>query len=257
MQWYLACDRNHQVLAARLEAALEDDDSSLFEPRVFRVEDLRGLPGRAAGGLAVQDFKLACIDRALGENPEGSYIVWSDADVQPLAPLSELRAAIERESATQMDVYAQREFEDVGVNVGFLVLRVTETTRTLFAKVRRTMTETRALDQKVLNRMLVAGEATVARLPSSFWASSNATARPTLDSLVLHHANFVPGDARSDARDPTPKLDQLDAVAAMRRANNAPVWDAFLDRLATDPTLHQYRDRHFPLVDRPRWGDLP
>lgn len=220
---------------------LSVDGERIFEPRVFRVDDLCGQPGRAAGGLVVQQFKIECILRALDEGPEDSYFVWSDADVQPVSSLEDIRSSIELQiRATGMNVYVQREFEDCGVNVGFLVLRRTPATKALFRQLSTRMTQARALDQKVLNAMLLSGEASgVARLPSIFWASSNAAPQTRLCNLVLHHANYIHGTDRGDSRDPKPKLDQLNAVAAFRRDGDEVSWSGLLTRIgASHPPRH-------------------
>lgn len=246
LEWFLCTDRHHEPLARRLEALV----SPSFRVRVFRVEDLGGAPGRAAGGFAVQDFKLECILRALEES-EATWVVWSDADVQPLVAPQDLRARI-LEHLGSADVYAQREFEDCGLNVGFLVLRNPEA-RDVVWRLRERMRVTRGLDQKVLNGLVLSGQVDVGRLPNAFWASSNAMARPALEDLVLHHANFVLLDERGDSRDPRPKLAQLDAVAAMRRGDDTAAWRSLLDRICADASLAKYRDRHFPETARRQW----
>ena len=55
----------------------------------WRVDDLGGLPGRAAGGLPVQDFKFACVLRALDEVPPDSHFVWSARTVRVVGPFEE------------------------------------------------------------------------------------------------------------------------------------------------------------------------
>jgi len=225
-----------------------------FDVRVFRADDLGGLAGRAAGGLPVQQFKVTCILRAIDEGPEGTRFVWSDVDVQPLGSTARLRAHVEAGSAT---VRAQREFDDCGLNVGFLVVERSPEARALFADLGRRMTETKALDQKILNAMVLDGRPGVERFSTLVWASSNAAARPPLADLVLHHANFIPDDGRRrDSRDPTPKLRQLDDVAAWHDAGDDAKWTALLDDIVGDPSLAIYRDRSFPAALRDRWADL-
>ena len=54
--WHASSDGNHWPLAERLRASL--DGTTLFDARIARVDDLNGLPGRAAGGKPVQRRKL-------------------------------------------------------------------------------------------------------------------------------------------------------------------------------------------------------
>lgn len=218
--------RHHESLASRLVASIE----CFFEPVVFREDDFGGIPGRAAGGLVVQQFKIDCILKALDELKGNEYMVWSDADVQPFS-VETLRRRIEEVVGSGEDAYAQREFEECGVNVGFLILK--KSARSLFENLKNEMTRTKALDQKVLNRMILAGTARVSRLPSIFWASSNAAAKPNLQDLVLHHANFVLAKDHRDSRDPRPKLDQLDTVLLLVQQNDQANWANFLDILGT------------------------
>ena len=56
LEWHARSDGNHWPLAERLRASL--DGTTLFDARIARVDDLNGLPGRAAGGKPVQRFKL-------------------------------------------------------------------------------------------------------------------------------------------------------------------------------------------------------
>ena len=45
LEWHARSDGNHWPLAERLRASLA---SELFDARIARVDDLNGLPGRAA-----------------------------------------------------------------------------------------------------------------------------------------------------------------------------------------------------------------
>jgi len=228
--------------------------SPAFEARPERVGRIEGaLAGRAAGGLPVMDFKLECLLAAIAE--EQGWFVWSDADVQPLVSATRLRDAIQEQIArvsSEVDVLAQREFDDAGVNVGFLVVRASEGAARLFRDCRAAMQRSRALDQKCLNEMILNGSApNLRRLPAAFWASSNALRRPSFETLLLHHANFVV--CRADSRDPTPKLQQLERLAAVVLSRDRRAWAAFVDDIAADPSLAKYRARHFPLEARERW----
>eukprot|EP00811_Abedinium_folium_P002565 NODE_12356_length_1229_cov_5.227768.p1 GENE.NODE_12356_length_1229_cov_5.227768~~NODE_12356_length_1229_cov_5.227768.p1 ORF type:complete len:268 (-),score=63.52 NODE_12356_length_1229_cov_5.227768:204-1007(-) len=262
--------------------------------------------GRAAGGYPVQDFKLGCILRALDEVPQGSLLVWTDVDVQSLVTAPALRRAIEAamsaaetpevvpadagsgvagdsSAATPFPAHVlfQREFADCGVNVGFMVLRAAPPTCALVRKGRELMAKTRALDQKVFNRMLVDGTAfrecgaRCARLPLAFWSSSScfgaAKPRPPLRDLCLHHANFVSERGAGGATDPAPKLAQLSLVAGLHRNFHVAAatgdsstakeaeerWAQLCDSIADDVSIARYRERHFPISDADSWLRVP
>ena len=264
MAWFCCSDGNHWPLAERLVAQL-DAEASPFAVSCRRVDDLGGLPGRAAGGLPVQDFKLGELERICGEADDGRAVVWSDVDVQVLGPLPDLRRAIDSAVASRRgaDLFCQREFRDAGLNVGFLVLVPSPRLRGFLRRWRDEMRQTRRLDQKVLNHVLLRGGdgVTIARLSGAFWASSNA-APPPLRSLVLHHANFTLDEARRPSSDPTPKVAQLDLVRGLRaRADDGDAaaeadWGAWVGRIRADASLARYRERHFPAADQPAWAAL-
>jgi hypothetical protein len=116
---------------------------------------------------------------------------------------------------------------------------------------------TNALDQKLLNRYLLDGEASirVRRLPAVFWASSASP--PPLTELVLHHANFVVDTERRPSSDPAPKLAQLDLVERCFREDDAGAWAALAASIDADPSLAKYRERHFPAAQAGGWAALP
>ena len=175
IQWHARSDGNHWPLAERLRASLA---SELFDARIARVDDLNGLPGRAAGGKPVQRFKLRELRRIAAE--ASTPFVWSDVDVQPLGSLQRLHDAITEALRTDDDLYVQREFADCGCNVGFLIVRPSPRLDAFLETWLRDLEETNALDQKLLNRYLLEYKAsiTVRRLPSIFWASSAAAPLP-------------------------------------------------------------------------------
>ena len=258
--WFCCSDGNHWPLAERLVAQL-GGEASPFAPSCRRVEDLGGLPGRAAGGLPVQDFKLRELERLCGA-ARCPFFVWSDVDVQPLGPLDALRAAAAA-AVRDADLACQREFADAGLNVGFLVVRLSPRLAAFLRAWREEMAATKRLDQKVLNQIVLRGGAPVriARLDAAVWASSNA-APPPLGELLLHHANFTLDVERRPSSDPTPKLAQLDLVRGLRVRADAgdsdavAEWDAWISRIRSDASLDRYRARHFPAADRDAWARL-
>ena len=251
--WHARSDGNHWPLAERLRASL--DDPALFDARVERVNDLQGLPGRAAGGTPVQRFKLQTLAKIAADAT--APFVWSDVDVQPLGSLKKLRAAIDAALGTDADLLVQREFADCGCNVGFLLVRPSRRLDAFLETWLGDLEATNTLDQNLLNRYLLNGEALirVRRLPEVFWASSASP--PPLTELVLHHANFVVDTERRPSSDPTPKLAQLDLVERCFREDDAGAWAALAASIAADPSLAKYRERHFPAAQAGAWAALP
>ena len=134
-------------------------------------------------------------------------------------------------SSDRIDVWAQKEFASCGINVGFMLLRSSPSTKKLVEAVREETLAKNAMEQGVLNNLVLAGEtcgARVRRLPSSFWASSNTTGAPALSSLLLHHANFIHGSQRGVSTDPAPKLAQLRRVQDLRERQDEAAWQAFV-----------------------------
>ena len=250
LEWHARSDGNHWPLAERLRASL--DGTTLFDARVARVDDLNGLPGRAAGGKPVQRFKLRELMRIASEAT--TPFVWSDVDVQPLGSLERLHDAITDALRTDDDLYVQREFADCGCNVGFLIVRPSPQLNTFLENWLRDLEATNTLDQKILNRYLLNNEASirVRRLPTTFWASSAAA--PLLHELVLHHANFVIDTQRRPSSDPSPKLAQLDAVRRCFDEKDAAAFGTLAGSIAGDASLAKYRERHFP--DPGAWAAL-
>ncbi|KAK7242337.1 hypothetical protein SO694_00012039 [Aureococcus anophagefferens] len=151
--WFCCSDGNHWPLAERLVAQL-GGEASPFAPSCRRVEDLGGLPGRAAGGLPVQDFKLRELERLCGA-ARCPFFAWSDASACSRSG----RSTRARGAAAAAAVAAAR-----GV----------------CASGREEMAATKRLDQKVLNQIVLRGGAPVriARLDAAVWASSNAAPPP-------------------------------------------------------------------------------
>jgi hypothetical protein len=249
--WHARSDGNHWPLAERLRASL--DGTALFDARIARVDDLNGLPGRAAGGKPVQRFKLRELARIASE--ASTPFVWSDVDVQPLGSLQRLHDAITDALRTDDDLYVQREFADCGCNVGFLIVRPSPRLDAFLENWLRDLEASNTLDQKILNRYLLddAVSVKVRRLPTTFWASSSAP--PLLHELVLHHANFVIDNERRPSSDPAPKLAQLDAVRRCFDEKDAAAFGTLAGSIAGDASLAKYRERHFP--DPEAWAALP
>jgi len=250
------------------------------------VDDMQAIPARAAGGVPVMDFKLHCLLHTCLQTPqrdqqnatqttligsnnisEGGHFIWSDVDVQPTAPLHHLHAMLKvlapegNNNNTQVDIWTQREFEEAGTNVGFMMLRKSSATRQLLQAVRTEMAKSGGLDQNLLNKMILAGDthgAVVRRLPATIWASSNAENAPPLDELLLHHANFIvrpPGGTKTKyaATDPRPKLEQLERVSDLISRQDRTGWRAVIAEIKEDRGLAAYKARHFDAETITAW----
>ena len=250
LEWHARSDGHHWPLAERLRESL--DGTTLFDARIARVDDLHGLPGRAAGGKPVQRFKLRELRRIASE--ASAPFVWSDVDVQPLGSLQRLHDAITDALRTDDDLYVQREFEDCGCNVGFLIVKPSSHVNAFLEKWLRDLENTNTLDQKLLNRYLLTKEASISvrRLPTTFWASSARP--PSLSEMVLHHANFVIDTQRRPSSDPSPKLAQLDSVKRCFDEDDGDAFGTLIESIEADASLKKYRERHFP--DPGAWAAL-
>ena len=118
----------------------------------------------------------------------------------------------------------------------------------------RDLEATNTLDQKLLNRYLLANEASISvrRLPTTFWASSARP--PPLSELVLHHANFVIDTERRPSSDPSPKLAQLDVVKRCFDEDDGDAFGTLVSSIEAGASLTKYRERHFP--DPEAWAAL-
>mmetsp|Transcript_13007 Transcript_13007/g.17419 ORF Transcript_13007/g.17419 Transcript_13007/m.17419 type:complete len:301 (+) Transcript_13007:82-984(+) len=285
-EWWCCADDNHEILGRRLEERV----GSEFTFSCKRFVDFEAISRRAAGGYPVQYKKVECIINILAtkltqsfiENKKEEWFIWSDVDVQPLGSLKDLRSVLEAQienNSDSIDLFTQREFDDCGINLGFLLIRFRPTALDLFLSFAHDMTQCKGmLDQKLFNQILLnnkfESQQKVRRLPSIIWASSNAQSRPLLQNLVLHHANFIPSSEwASDSKDPQPKLNQLDFIASIsstkRHHSTSHNYDCkqdsdqekafftFLNEICQDPTLSAYRDRHFPFdIRSQQWPAL-
>lgn len=242
------------------------------------VDDMQAVPARAAGGVPVMDFKLHCLLHTCLQTPqsqrdqqnatqttrsnnisEGEHFIWSDVDVQPTAPLHHLHDMLKDIVERKVDIWTQREFEEAGTNVGFMMLRKTSATRQLLQAVRTEMAKSGGLDQNLLNKMILAGDthgAVVRRFPATIWASSNANNAPPLDELLLHHANFIvrpPGGKQYAATDPRPKLKQLERVSDLISRQDRTGWHTVIAEIKEDRGLAAYKARHFDAETIAAW----
>merc|ERR1719414_2516431 len=160
-----------------------------------------------------------------------------------------------------MDLVLQKEFEDIGVNIGFVAMRSCPATAAFWKHVHSEIERTKALDQRVVNNTLYSGMARRefgllwGRFPAQLWASSMAGLGEMPEGLVLHHANFT--IERSKSFDPSLKLDQMSMVAAYAKGDRDGLLH-WLNLVRSDKSMADYRDRHFGARrPGPEWAELP
>lgn len=221
------------------------------------IEDLGVLKNRAGGGVPTYLYKAQKIKDALEATEESECFLFTDVDVQFLGPV---RAIVE-EAVKGRDLVFQREFEDIGVNIGFVAVRNTQGSRAFWHHVHAEILRTQALDQRVVNNALYSGMAerefslSWGRFPAEIWASSMAFSGPPPAGLVLHHANFTL--ERAVAKDPSLKLAQMVMVSSYARGDTALLLD-FVKAVQTNQSMLDYRERHFGARrPGPEWQVLP
>ncbi|CAJ1400981.1 unnamed protein product [Effrenium voratum] len=231
------------------------------------LDDLKG-NNRAGGGMPTYLYKSAKIRKALDEVEDGEVFLFTDVDVQYFQPV---KGIVEERMASGVDMIFQKEFEDIGVNIGWMALRNTGPCRAFWDHVYGEISRTQALDQRVVNNSLYSGHAASLglrwdRWPSSIWASSLAFSGP-LPELVVHHANFLVEKAPS--ANPAPKLSQLRQLRDLQAAKKAKApeaaaagsdgdWEAFMAAARSCQAMLDYRSRHFgSRRPGPEWSLLP
>jgi len=267
MKLFFFYDRNFAPLRDHFVASLQQSDTTGYiEIHEDTLEDLQTMRYRAGGGLPTYIYKAAKIREAFSSVDDGEVFLFSDVDVQFFLPLREV---VEEVMVPGVDLVLQREFEDIGTNIGFMALRNTPAHVAFWDSVLAEIKEKQGLDQRVVNNLLYSGRAAQEfgigwdRFPCRVWCSSMAFSGPTPEGVVLHHANFLV--ERAVAADPAPKLAQL---RCLRKAllpegpesgSTAPAeWAEFIDAVRSCQAMHDYRDRHFGARrPGPEWSVLP
>mmetsp|Transcript_101423 Transcript_101423/g.287406 ORF Transcript_101423/g.287406 Transcript_101423/m.287406 type:complete len:286 (-) Transcript_101423:89-946(-) len=252
MKLFFFYDGNFKPLRDHMVSSVQDG----FELKEDFVEDLGVMMNRAGGGVPTYLYKAQKIKEALDSVGEGEVFVFSDVDVQFLGPVQD----IVNESIEGVDLVLQREFEDIGVNIGFMAMRSTPATQAFWSHVHSEIERTRALDQRVVNNALYTGLArqkfgmSWGRFPPQVWASSMAGTGRLPDSLVLHHANFT--IERSKSFDPSRKLQQMALVSDYIKGDQQGLLE-FIKQVHDDHSIADYRDRHFGARrPGPEWVEL-
>jgi len=254
MKLFFFYDENFRPLRDNLVSSLHDD----FELREYYLPDLGVMKNRAGGGVPTYLYKAHRVRDAIDEVAEGEVLVFCDVDVQFFKPV---KSTIEACMTDDLDILLQSEFEDIGVNIGFMAMRNVPSVRSFWEHVHKEIERLGGLDQRIVNNILYSGRALQDfglrwdRFPVTLWASSLAASGRIPPDILLHHANFTA--QRCVGGDPSVKLAQMQD---MRRflAEDPDGLSAFLSSVQHDPTILDYRDRHFG-ARRPGevWATLP
>lgn len=253
MKLFFFYDSNFKPLRDNMVGSLQD----AFELCEDFQEDLGVMMNRAGGGIPTYLYKAQKIKDALSAVEEGQVFLFSDVDLQFFAPVQ----SIVEESVRGVDLVLQREFEDIGVNIGFVAVRNTAATRAFWEHVHSEIDRTKALDQRVVNNTLYSGLAKEkfglewGRFPPEVWASSMSHSGQLPARIVLHHANFT--IQRSRSFDPSVKLGQMADVRSYVQGDTARLL-AWVEEVQRDRSMLDYRDRHFGARrPGPEWKILP
>merc|ERR1711988_644700 len=194
------------------------------------------------------------ITEALTSVDEDEIFIFSDVDVQFFGKIEHVIQTVMADGA---DLILQREFEDIGVNIGIMAMRNTAATRKFWEHVYAEIKRLQGLDQRIVNNLLYSGQAADLfglkwdRFPVEIWASSMAFSGRVPEGILVHHANFTV--EKPTASNPCVKLSQMTALR-----KGAAEQAAFAAITQADPTMNDYRDRHFGTRrPGPEWVVLP
>merc|ERR1719469_538984 len=127
MKWFFFYDTNFKPLRDHMVASCKDE----FELMEDFIEDLGVMAKRAGGGVPTYLYKAQKIKDALESVEEGEFVLFTDVDIQFIRPCEE----IIQQAAEGLDLVLQREFDDIGVNIGFCALRNTAASRAFWKHV--------------------------------------------------------------------------------------------------------------------------
>jgi len=190
--------------------------------------------------------------------------VISDVDIQFFGEVLPLV----HEFIAGRDACFQREFTDLGVNIGFMALRRTDASLTFWRRVLDEIPRTGGHDQRMVNNMLYSESSDLGLrwscFPKEIWASSQVFSGPPPEGILLHHANWVPRAASGGKQyvvktpDLEPKIAQLKLLRKLVLANDRTGQLQLAEQLAADPQLGLYYERSFGRYRAgPEWATLP
>jgi len=258
-------DANFKLLRNQFVSSATGKGFQLWESY---VDDLAVNPHRAGGGRNVYEFKTRLVLESLDRVVPGDFLVISDVDVRFI---DDAVVSCINESVLDLDACFQREFVDLGVNIGFMALRRTAPCMAFWQEVERLVLLNGVFDQRIVNDLLYGGFADHlgmrwGRFPVSVWASSQAFSEngaPPKD-ILLHHANWVLREQHTwsstsqGASHPEPKFMQLLALGdVLADSQDDQARRNFARCFAADPQLAKYHRRSVGDLRRgPEWVTL-
>eukprot|EP00439_Symbiodinium_sp_Y106_P075477 s1379_g14.t10 len=234
-----------------------------IELRETFVEDLGVIKQRTAGGVPVYKFKTKLLLEALEEAAPEEVFLISDVDIQFFGEILPLV----KEGIAGRDLCLQREFTNLGVNIGFMAIRRTAASMKFWQSVWDELPTGRH-DQRIVNNLLYAAQVPGMRwgcFPPAVWASSQAfDGNGVPEQIILHHANWVVRDYHAgpeggaDASNPLAKLQQLRQLREAVQGEDDGAKLDFFRGISLDPDLADYHQRTYgDLRYGPEWTALP
>eukprot|EP00439_Symbiodinium_sp_Y106_P074845 s1379_g14.t1 len=253
-------DANFTPLRDHFVGSLADDR---IELRETFVEDLGVIKQRTAGGVPVYKFKTKLLLEALEEAAPEEVFLISDVDIQFFGEILPLV----KEGIAGRDLCLQREFTNLGVNIGFMAIRRTAASMKFWQSVWDELPTGRH-DQRIVNNLLYAAQVPGMRwgcFPPAVWASSQAfDGNGVPEQIILHHANWVVRDYHAgpeggaDASNPLAKLQQLRQLREAVQGEDDGAKLDFFRGISLDPDLADYHQRTYgDLRYGPEWTALP
>ncbi len=134
------------------------EDRSFFIPQEVWDANANKAPGHFMTGCSL---KLQCVYKLLHELPEGSYFLFSDADIL-IFPSKPLRELLDLYVKVDVDIVFMREHMDMRFsNVGFSFIKVNDYNRDLFGRALEMFEkEPHGLDGSFINECLKTYEGT-------------------------------------------------------------------------------------------------
>lgn len=125
--------------------------------------------GATGGGLHGWVTKFDFIISILEKNP-GEYVLYSDIDIVFLKPCKDSLLELLKDN----DIVFQREYEESGVNVGFIAMKSNEACLHFWKKAKEALLATGEWEQLLINKILNMPETDIrwSRLPSNYLNST-------------------------------------------------------------------------------------
>lgn len=173
------------------------------------MEDLNVIKQRTAGGVPVYKFKTKLLLDALEDAGHEEILLISDVDIQFFGEVMPLvrqgnSSCLANQGIAGRDMCFQREFTELGVNIGFVAIRRTAAAIDFWNQVWEELPTGRH-DQRIVNNLLYTEKMPALRwgcFPPEIWASSQvplgeamahiaeAFARPSMEGLASPNGSY-------------------------------------------------------------------